>query len=121
MESAPFHRQRAEPLRRESAGTARPECAGDVEDDPGYVIHLPVRVGNVDSALRLARAVAGALDFLPELDPGETTVSMVDDQNNRRRVFCDLLLPDRSRCPQWYAHRGPCGPGPAAPTPAGGR
>ena len=38
-----------------------------------------------------------------------------DDQNNRHRVFCDLLLPDRSRCPQPYDHEGRCGEVPAAP------
>jgi hypothetical protein len=59
--------------------------------------------------------VAVSLGFLPELDAGETTVSTADDQNNRHRVFCDLLLPDRSRCPQRYEHEGPCGEPPAAP------
>ena len=56
-----------------------------------------------------------SLGFLPELDAGETSVSTADDQNNRHRVFCDLLLPDRSRCPQRYEHEGPCGELPAAP------
>jgi hypothetical protein len=79
------------------------------EEEPGYVIHLPVCVSDIESATRLAFTVAGSLAFLSELDPGETTVSTVDDQNNRVRVFCDLLLPDRSRCTQRYAHGGPCG------------
>jgi hypothetical protein len=93
------------PLRRTSGwGVSGPD-----EDEPGYVIHLPVRVGDLDAATRLAYNVAGSLAFMGELDPGETTVSTADDQNNRHRVFCDLLLPDRSRCPQRVEHCGPCG------------
>ena len=30
-------------------------------------------------------------------------------------LVCDLLLPDRSRCPQGYEHEGHCGELPAAP------
>jgi hypothetical protein len=87
---------------------------GRDEEQPGYVIHLPIHVDNLAAATRLAYTVAGSLAFLHELDPGETTVSTADDQNNRHRVFCDLLLPDRSRCPQQYAHGGSCGPQPEA-------
>jgi hypothetical protein len=79
------------------------------DEEPGYVIHLPVRVDSLEAATRLAYTVAGSLAFLRELDPGETTVSTADDQNNRHRVFCDLLMPDRSRCPQRFEHCGPCG------------
>lgn len=85
------------------------------EEEPGYVIHLPVRVEDLATATGLACAVAGSLGFLSELDAGETTVSTVDDQNNRHRVFCDLLLPDRSRCPQRFDHAGPCGEPPSGP------
>ncbi|MEU3453107.1 hypothetical protein ABZ671_05830 [Micromonospora sp. NPDC006766] len=85
------------------------------EEEPGYVIHLPVRVGDLAAATALAGTVATSLGFLSELDAGETTVSTADDQNNRHRVFCDLLLPDRTRCPQRYDHEGPCGEGPPAP------
>ena len=77
--------------------------------------HLPIRVPNLAAATVLAGRVAVSLGFLPELDAGETTVSNADDQNNRHRVFCDLLLPDRSRCPQGYEHEGRCGELPAAP------
>jgi hypothetical protein len=79
------------------------------EDETGYVIHLPIRVPDLAAATALAGTVAVSLGFLPELDAGETTVSSADDQNNRHRVFCDLLLPDRSRCPQPYDHEGACG------------
>ncbi|GGM31776.1 MULTISPECIES: hypothetical protein [Micromonospora] len=87
---------------------------GRDDEEPGYVIHLPIRVTNLAAATALANRVAVSLDFLPELDAGETTVSSTDDQNNRRRVFCDLLLGDRSRCPQPYDHHGQCGE-PTAP------
>nr|WP_320067882.1 hypothetical protein [Micromonospora sp. RTGN7] len=85
------------------------------EEETGYVIHLPIRVADLATATALAGKVAVSLGFLPELDAGETTVSTADDQNNRHRVFCDLLLPDRSRCPQCYDHEGPCGEPPTAP------
>ncbi|MEU8284372.1 hypothetical protein AB0C01_08550 [Micromonospora sp. NPDC048905] len=85
------------------------------DDEPGFVIHLPIRVPSLAAATVLAGRVAVSLGFLPELDAGETTVSNADDQNNRHRVFCDLLLPDRSRCPQGYGHEGLCGEVPAAP------
>ncbi|MGB2569303.1 hypothetical protein ACPFP2_12745 [Micromonospora citrea] len=88
---------------------------GRDEEEPGYVIHLPIRVADLAAATALAGTVATSLGFLAELDAGETTVSTADDQNNRHRVFCDLLLPDRSRCPQPYDHEGPCGESPVAP------
>lgn len=90
---------------------------GRDEDEPGYVIHLQVRVPDLAAATALAGTVATSLGFLVELDAGETTVSTADDQNNRHRVFCDLLLPDRSRCPQRFEHEGPCGEPPPAPEP----
>ncbi|KKK06158.1 hypothetical protein [Micromonospora sp. HK10] len=91
----------------------RPGERGRDEEEPGYVIHLPVRVPDLAAATALAGTVATSLGFLTELDAGETTVSTADDQNNRHRVFCDLLLADRSRCPQRYDHEGPCGEPPA--------
>ncbi|MBO4207447.1 hypothetical protein [Micromonospora echinofusca] len=92
---------------------SRPTRATRDDEGAGYVIHLPVRVDDLAAATGLACTVAVSLGYMSELDPGETTVSTVDDQNNRHRVFCDLLLPDRSRCPQRYNHRGPCGEPPA--------
>ncbi|WP_431942806.1 hypothetical protein [Micromonospora marina] len=91
--------------------------AGRDEDEPAYVIHLQVRVPDLAAATALAGTVATSLGFLVELDAGETTVSTADDQNNRHRVFCDLLLPDRSRCPQRFEHEGPCGEPPYPPEP----
>ncbi|MCO1596795.1 hypothetical protein M8C17_16690 [Micromonospora sp. RHAY321] len=95
--------------------TSRPAERARDDDEPGFVIHLPIRVPDLAAATTLAGRVAVSLGFLPELDAGETTVSNADDQNNRHRVFCDLLLPDRSRCPQGYEHQGPCGELPTAP------
>ncbi|GGM59735.1 hypothetical protein GCM10011608_51050 [Micromonospora sonchi] len=92
-------------------------ATGRDEESPGYVIHLPIRVTDLAAATALAGRVATSLNFLPELDAGETEVSTADDQNNRHRVFCDLLLPDRTRCPQPYDHRGPCGELSTAPEP----
>ncbi|SCG78320.1 hypothetical protein GA0070609_5558 [Micromonospora echinaurantiaca] len=94
---------------------ARPAERTRDDEEPGYVIHLPIRVADLAAATALAGTVATSLGFLTELDAGETTVSTADDQNNRHRVFCDLLLPDRTRCPQRYEHSGPCGELPSAP------
>ncbi|MGN9778603.1 hypothetical protein ACTMS0_22960 [Micromonospora sp. H33] len=85
------------------------------EEGPGYVVHLPIRVADLAAATALAGTIATSLSFVGQVDAGETTVSTADDQNNRHRVFCDLLLPDRSRCPQPYEHTGPCGDVPVAP------
>ncbi|MFI9642892.1 hypothetical protein ACIG87_23000 [Micromonospora sp. NPDC051925] len=93
----------------------RSDERGRDDEEPGYVIHLPIRVADLTAATALAGTVATSLGFLVELDAGETTVSTADDQNNRHRVFCDLLLPDRSRCPQPYDHVGQCGELPVAP------
>ncbi|MDG4794402.1 hypothetical protein [Micromonospora sp. WMMD1082] len=90
-------------------------AGGREEEGPGYVIHLPIRVTDLAAATALAGRVATSLNFLLELDAGETEVSTADDQNNRHRVFCDLLLPDRTRCPQPYDHSGPCGELPTPP------
>ncbi|MEV4755811.1 hypothetical protein AB0J86_11965 [Micromonospora sp. NPDC049559] len=105
------YRRGSDPLQhfRPPPHTAGRAPGGREDDEPGYVIHLPIRVHDLAAATRLAYTVAGSLAFLHELDPGETTVSTADDQNNRHRVFCDLLLPDRSRCPQQYEHYGACG------------
>ncbi|MEU6074919.1 hypothetical protein [Micromonospora sp. NPDC047074] len=108
------YRRLAEPVNVvRAAGRSGP--GGRDEDEPGYVIHLPIRVTDLKVATALAGTVATSLGFLRELDAGETTVSSTDDQNNRHRVFCDLLLPDRSRCPQPYEHGGPCGEAPTPP------
>ncbi|MBY8875425.1 hypothetical protein K7640_26675 [Micromonospora sp. PLK6-60] len=109
------YRRCAEPAAEALRPLSRPAGRGRDEEEPGYVIHLPIRVADLATATALASTVAVSLGFLPELDAGETTVSTADDQNNRHRVFCDLLLPDRSRCPQRYGHEGPCGELPAAP------
>ena len=109
--------QRAEGFARPGDGLLDPpgHPARADEDEPGYVIHLPVRVDDLDAATLLARVLAERLGGHTEFDAGETTISTVDDQTNQLRVFCDLLLPDRSRCPQRYDHSGPCGPRPGRP------
>lgn len=109
----PFNERSYRPPVEAIRTLVRPGARGRDEEEPGYVIHLPVRVADLAAATALAGTVATSLGFLTELDAGETTVSTADDQNNRHRVFCDLLLADRSRCPQRYDHEGPCGEPPA--------
>lgn len=74
-----------------------------------YVIHLPVAVADLAAAQRLARLVARWVSFLPQADPGETTVSEEDNQGVRHRAFCDLRLPGGRRCLLAVDHDGPCG------------
>ncbi|NYF59322.1 hypothetical protein HDA35_005153 [Micromonospora purpureochromogenes] len=47
------------------------------------VIHLSVTATDLPAAQRLARVVARCTGMLPQADPGETTVSVEDDQNVR--------------------------------------
>ncbi|MFC0002627.1 hypothetical protein [Micromonospora siamensis] len=109
------YRRCAEPAAEVLRGLPWPAGRGREDEEPGYVIHLQIRVADLAAATALAGTVAVSLGFLPELDAGETTVSTADDQNNRHRVFCDLPLPDRSRCPQPYDHKGSCGELPVPP------
>lgn len=92
---------------------ARYAAANDSTDDEsdetgGYVVHLPVRTRNLTVAMRLARALARSLGFLPEFEPGGTTVSREDEQGVRHRVFCDRRLAGGVRCLLRPDHRGPC-------------
>lgn len=73
-----------------------------------FVIHLPVVVADLDAAGRMARMVARSLSYLPMVDPGETTVSYEDEQRVRRRVFCDLPMPNGRRCLLAADHDGDC-------------
>lgn len=73
-----------------------------------YVIHLTVSSRNLDSAQLLARTLTRSLHFLPELSPGETTVSTEDEQATQHRVFCDRRLDGGRRCPLKDGHVGDC-------------
>ncbi|MFY1685859.1 hypothetical protein ACN265_30515 [Micromonospora sp. WMMD730] len=56
----------------------------------------------------LARTAARSLAFLAHVDPGETTVSIEDDQGVRHRVFCDVRLETGRRCVLRAGHETPC-------------
>jgi len=73
-----------------------------------YVIHLTVTSTDLPAAQLLAGTLTRSLDFLPELSPGETTVSEDDDQAVQHRVFCDRLLDKGRRCPLKAGHIDPC-------------
>lgn len=80
------------------------------DDEPAcYVIHLSVRVDDLDAAKQYARDLCATLAERPELDAGLTTVSHENGQHVSHRVFCDRLLPDRqSRCRLAAGHSGAC-------------
>jgi hypothetical protein len=75
---------------------------------PRYVIHLPATSTDLAGAVELAYGLARSLDFLSEIDAGETTVSEEDAQHVHHRVCCDRLLPGRRRCVLRTEHDGPC-------------
>lgn len=87
----------------------RPAARVPDDDPPRHVIHLAVAVPTMDDAKRLARRLCATLRAVPELDPGETTVSAEDAQHERHRVFCDVRLPGPARCTRPADHSGPCG------------
>ena len=73
-----------------------------------FVVHLPVQAVDLLTAARLARLVARTLGFLPQVDPGDTTVSAEDDQGVRHQVFCDRPMAGGRRCLLRPDHDGPC-------------
>ncbi|WBB78244.1 hypothetical protein O7606_18635 [Micromonospora sp. WMMD882] len=73
-----------------------------------WVIHLPVTVGDLPSAQRLARVVAYWAQMLPQTDPGGTTVSAEDDQHVQHWVFCDRRMTGGARCLLRPDHDGAC-------------
>ncbi|MFC6016684.1 hypothetical protein ACFP2T_10775 [Plantactinospora solaniradicis] len=75
---------------------------------PRYVIHLPAASADLAGAVELAYGLARSLDFLSEIDAGETTVSEEDAQHVHHRVCCDRLLPGRRRCALRARHDGSC-------------
>lgn len=77
-----------------------------------FEVHLPVLATDLGAAKRFARAITRALGFLPDVDPGETTVSEEDAQFVRHRVFCDARLDGGRRCRHLADHDGPCVPAP---------
>ncbi|WP_428964206.1 hypothetical protein [Micromonospora fluostatini] len=73
-----------------------------------WVIHLPVGAPDLAAAQRIARVIARWARILPQVDPGELTVSAEDGQGVRHRVFCDRLLPGGRRCQLRADHDGDC-------------
>jgi hypothetical protein len=84
--------------------------AGPDDDEPRYVIHVPVQAPDLPTALDLAASIATSLDFPPQVYVAETAVSEEGNQRRRHRVFCDRLLPGRRRCVRRAEHEGLCSP-----------
>lgn len=75
---------------------------------PRWVVHVTAALDSLPSALMFAEIAATMLAAqAPQVDVGSTEVSSEDDQTRRVRVFCDLRLPDGTRCPL-PKHQGPC-------------
>jgi hypothetical protein len=84
--------------------------AGSDDEDPRYVLHVPVDAPDLPAALDLAASIATSLDFPPQVYVAETAVSEEGNQRRRHRVFCDRLLPGRHRCVRRAGHEGDCSP-----------
>ncbi|HEX5539966.1 MAG TPA: hypothetical protein VFX60_00100 [Micromonospora sp.] len=78
-------------------------------EPPRFAVQLIVRMPDLAAATVLARAIARSLAFLPELEPGDTTVSLVGD-GVPHRVFCNRRLADDLRCARLTNHAGRCRP-----------
>lgn len=84
---------------------------GSTDLPPHFVVHLPIDADDLTEALRLAEAIAAGIGFIPNVVPGETTVSASGDESSRVRVFCDQRLPGDGnlRCVLRHGHDGDCG------------
>ena len=86
-----------------------------MSDEPGrFVVHLPFTASDLPTAKAFARAFCRSLSYLPQLDPGDTTVSEEDAQGVRHQVFCDRRLGTGRRCVLPADHPLACTPGPGA-------
>jgi transcriptional regulator with XRE-family HTH domain len=87
-----------------------PTRAREVEaDEPvRWVVHIAAGVHTERDALDLADRVATLVGAMPQIDPGEMSVSREDQQLRRVRVYCDRRLTD-SRCTRRTGHAGECG------------
>ncbi|NJP33418.1 hypothetical protein [Micromonospora thermarum] len=74
------------------------------------MIHLPVTIPVLADALRFAYTFARSVALVPGIEVAGTTVSAEDIQHVRHWVFCDRIMPDRSRCARRADHGGPCEP-----------
>jgi hypothetical protein len=88
----------------------RAVAGSDDDEDPRYVLHVPVDAPDLPAALDLAASIATSLDFPPQVYVAETAVSEEGNQRRRHRVFCDRLLPGRRRCLRRAEHEGACSP-----------
>lgn len=80
------------------------------DDEPRYVLHIPMEAPDLPKALEIAASLATSLAFPPQVYIGETAVSEEGNQRLRHRVFCDRLMPDRRRCARRAGHEGTCDP-----------
>lgn len=80
-------------------------------DQPRWVVHIPADVTEQATAADLARHIAVLLDALPQIDPGEITLSREDHQLRRVGIFCQKRIKEGRRCGRPADHRGFCQPG----------
>ncbi|MDG4762945.1 hypothetical protein O7632_02270 [Solwaraspora sp. WMMD406] len=90
----------------------RPTTLADADEQPRYVIHIPIHARDLTAAIEAAHTIAVTLadwrTYLRELDYPETTVTIEGDQTQHHRVICNLQQPDGTRCEQLNAHEAPC-------------
>lgn len=83
------------------------------QEDPRWVVHIPVQADTEASALLVAELVARELAHVAQVEDLGVEVSPVDGQCGRRRqVFCNLLMASGDRCGRRYGHALGCAPAP---------
>jgi hypothetical protein len=82
---------------------------------PGWVVHLPIMVSNLASAVSLAEEMAAWLACVPQIDAGAVEVSAEDLQSRRIRVLCQRRITGDRRCWLPRKHEGECRDGQPRP------
>jgi hypothetical protein len=75
---------------------------------PGWVVHLPIMVPDLDAAVLLAEEMAAWLACVPQIDAGAIEVSAEDEQARRVRVLCQRRISEQLRCWLPRKHEGAC-------------
>ena len=73
-----------------------------------YLVQLPVAVGDLTAATRIARVVAWSPSFHNLIEYAETTVTMADQVDSRHPAFCPRRLLNGRRCLLEPDHDGLC-------------
>lgn len=90
----------------------------DIDDEqPRYVVHIPINAVTLGAALDFAATLAHVLAFIPHIDQGETTITREGNQQEHHQVICNKKTAHDTRCALVHYHPDPCRPTPHRRTP----